>query len=70
MLPAILGAADELVLAAGIGNAFPDLATGVSTAARARLHLTTDDLKRATADVMAELDRNAELLNLRGMSSR
>lgn len=69
-LSAILGLADDLVLALGIGNAFPDVPVQPSAAAMDRLHLTVEDLDNASAHVTAELDENAELLNLPGVSSR
>lgn len=69
-LAAILNLGDTLVLAAGIGNPFPQLPLTVSTAALDRLHLTMADMETATAHVAAELERSAELLNLGLLAGR
>ncbi|MCA8976742.1 MAG: HDOD domain-containing protein [Planctomycetes bacterium] len=70
LLVALVAAADDIVLAAGIGNAFPDLDVRVSPATCERLQLTTDDIECLTADAIDELGRNAELLNLEGITDR
>ena len=70
VLCAILSLADDLVLRAGIGNPFPDIEVAPSHAAMSLLQLTVEDLENAMAHVMAELEQNAELLNLDAGSGR
>ncbi len=69
-LPAVLHVADQLVLQAGIGNAFPRVAAPVSPAATARLGLRPHDLDALAATLTAELAKATELLNLDATASR
>ncbi|MBM4060996.1 MAG: HDOD domain-containing protein [Planctomycetes bacterium] len=69
-LPAILQAADVLVLQQGIGNPFPSIPLRVEPAVLGRLHLEEADLAAAAAHVHSELQRSVELLNLEGLASR
>lgn len=69
-LPAILNLADSLTLRDGIGNPFPTVAIPVEPAALTRLHLQPEDLQAASAHVAAELQRNADLLNLDSLLGR
>lgn len=69
-LPAILELADTLVLMAGIGNPFPGVPLSIAPAALSLLHLEPSDVEAATAHVIGELQRSAELLNLGSLTSR
>lgn len=69
-LPAILELADTLVLTAGIGNPFPGVPLVIAPTTLSQLHLEPADVDTATAHVLGELQRSAELLNLGSLTSR
>jgi len=69
-LSAVLSAGDDMVLAAGIGRAFPKVQARVSSALLERLALTEADIEDATAHVTVELETQAELLNLQDVTNR
>lgn len=69
-LPAILELACTLVLMAGIGNPFPGVPLAIAPATLSLLHLQPADVDAATAHVIGELQRSAELLNLGSLTSR
>ncbi len=69
-MPAVLHTADQLVLQAGIGNAFPRLNVDIHAAALERLELDSNDLAALTRGLGVELAAAAELLNIHPAGSR
>lgn len=69
-LSSLLHVGDLMVLQLGIGVAFPDADYGMSMTALERLHLEESDLEPLQVQVLEELRRSAELLNLDASDSR
>lgn len=63
-LPSVLHVAEGLVMQAGIGNPFPQLAMETAETACARLGFVPADLEQLAATLATELARATELLNL------
>lgn len=69
-LAATLDLAETAVLRAGIGNPFPDAPLPISQHSLAALDASADTVDRAIDHLMAEMERNQELLNLGANGNR